>query len=181
VAITHPMDARIAARPANRAVGIWLLACCAMIFLMVVIGGVTRLTESGLSITEWKPVAGVVPPITEHQWADEFERYRQIPQYRAIHPDMTLAEFKASVSEQTPPSDLVAPVSANARAREPTSTTITSSGATCWSNTRSSVAPSERAASFVSIITDARNTMPPPEGRRYPGSETQPSRSVNDQ
>jgi heme a synthase len=83
-----------AAAASDRAIAFWLLACCAMIFLMVVIGGVTRLTESGLSITEWKPVAGVIPPLTEHEWADEFERYRQIPQYRAIHPDMTLAEFK---------------------------------------------------------------------------------------
>lgn len=83
-----------AAAAADRAIALWLLACCAMIFLMVVIGGVTRLTESGLSITEWKPVAGVIPPLTERDWTAEFERYRQIPQYRAIHPDMTLAEFK---------------------------------------------------------------------------------------
>ena len=65
-----------------------------MIFLMVIIGGVTRLTESGLSITEWQPVTGVVPPLSEAQWAAEFERYKEIPQYRAIHADMTLAEFK---------------------------------------------------------------------------------------
>lgn len=80
---------------AERAIALWLLACCAMILLMVVIGGVTRLTESGLSITEWRPVAGVVPPLGEAQWAAEFARYKEIPQYRAIHPDMTLAEFKS--------------------------------------------------------------------------------------
>jgi cytochrome c oxidase assembly protein subunit 15 len=83
-------------RPAHaeRAIALWLLACCAMIFLMVVIGGVTRLTESGLSITEWQPVTGIVPPLSQAQWAAEFQRYQEIPQYRAIHADMTLAEFK---------------------------------------------------------------------------------------
>jgi len=61
---------------------------------MVVVGGVTRLTLSGLSITEWKPVIGVVPPLSEADWAAEFAKYRQIPEYRAIHSGMTLAEFK---------------------------------------------------------------------------------------
>ena len=61
---------------------------------MVAVGGVTRLTLSGLSITEWKPVIGVVPPLSEADWAAEFAKYRQIPEYRAIHPGMTLAEFK---------------------------------------------------------------------------------------
>ncbi len=66
-----------------------------MIFLMVVIGGVTRLTESGLSITEWQPVSGVIPPLSDVDWAREFEHYKAIPQYQAIHAGMTLAEFKA--------------------------------------------------------------------------------------
>jgi heme a synthase len=65
-----------------------------MILLMVVIGGITRLTESGLSITEWRPVTGVLPPLNDAQWAAEFGKYKAIPQYRAIHADMTLAEFK---------------------------------------------------------------------------------------
>ena len=78
----------------DRAIAVWLLACCAMIFAMVVIGGITRLTESGLSITEWKPISGVIPPLSEAQWAQEFERYKAIPQYQAIHADMTLADFK---------------------------------------------------------------------------------------
>ena len=65
-----------------------------MILLMVVIGGITRLTESGLSITEWQPVAGVLPPLNEAQWTAEFAKYKGIPQYRAIHADMTLAQFK---------------------------------------------------------------------------------------
>jgi cytochrome c oxidase assembly protein subunit 15 len=65
-----------------------------MIFLMVVIGGITRLTESGLSITEWKPVEGVLPPLSDVQWNDAFARYQAIPQYQAIHADMALADFK---------------------------------------------------------------------------------------
>jgi heme a synthase len=78
----------------ERQIALWLLLCCAMVFLMVVIGGITRLTESGLSITEWQPVAGVIPPLGEAQWVAAFERYKAIPQYRAIHADMTLGEFK---------------------------------------------------------------------------------------
>jgi heme a synthase len=82
------------ARHSERPIALWLLVCCAMIFLMVVIGGITRLTESGLSITQWQPVTGVLPPLDTAQWQEEFARYRAIPQYRAIHPEMTLAQFK---------------------------------------------------------------------------------------
>ncbi|HEX7970264.1 MAG TPA: COX15/CtaA family protein [Stellaceae bacterium] len=79
---------------AERPIALWLLACCAMVLLMVVIGGITRLTESGLSITEWQPVTGALPPLDAAQWQAEFDKYRAIPQYRAIHADMTLGEFK---------------------------------------------------------------------------------------
>lgn len=79
---------------AERQIALWLLACCAMVFLMVLIGGITRLTESGLSITEWQPVTGIIPPLGEAQWQAEFARYQAIPQYRAIHEGMTLAAFK---------------------------------------------------------------------------------------
>jgi cytochrome c oxidase assembly protein subunit 15 len=79
---------------ADRSIALWLLVCCAMTFLMVSIGGITRLTESGLSITEWQPVSGVLPPLDAAQWQAEFEKYRAIPQYRAVHPDMGLAAFK---------------------------------------------------------------------------------------
>lgn len=65
-----------------------------MIFLMVLIGGITRLTESGLSITEWKPIEGVLPPLGTAQWQDAFADYKAIPQYQAIHADMTLEQFK---------------------------------------------------------------------------------------
>jgi cytochrome c oxidase assembly protein subunit 15 len=79
----------------DRAIAVWLLCCCAMIFAMVLIGGVTRLTESGLSITEWKPVTGALPPLSEADWQAEFQKYQQIPQFKEAHLGlMTLAEFK---------------------------------------------------------------------------------------
>ncbi|GGF45937.1 heme A synthase [Aliidongia dinghuensis] len=78
----------------DRVVAYWLIATAVMILLMVVIGGVTRLTESGLSITEWKPVTGTLPPLSEAAWTDAFAKYQQIPEYREIHHGMTLAEFK---------------------------------------------------------------------------------------
>jgi cytochrome c oxidase assembly protein subunit 15 len=83
-----------AERTRHGAVAAWLFACCALIFAMVVIGGITRLTLSGLSITEWNPVIGIVPPLTKAQWATEFARYQQIPEYRLIHYGMSLGEFK---------------------------------------------------------------------------------------
>jgi len=94
MSIATPLPNSRASAPSKRAIGLWLLACCGMIFLMVVIGGVTRLTESGLSITEWKPISGAIPPLSDAEWAQEFDRYKAIPQYQAIHADMTLAEFK---------------------------------------------------------------------------------------
>jgi heme a synthase len=78
-----------------RPVAAWLFLCCGLIFLMVVVGGVTRLTLSGLSITEWKPIIGVVPPFSSADWATEFAKYQQIPEYRAVHFAMTLDEFKS--------------------------------------------------------------------------------------
>lgn len=75
-------------------VRLWLWIIAGLVFLMVVVGGATRLTESGLSITEWKPVTGVVPPLSEEQWRGAFEDYKKIPQYREMFPDMDLARFK---------------------------------------------------------------------------------------
>ncbi len=80
---------------ATNAVAAWLFVCCGLIFLMVVVGGVTRLTLSGLSITEWNPVIGIIPPLTHAEWAAEFARYRQVPEYRALHYGMSLADFKS--------------------------------------------------------------------------------------
>ncbi len=77
-----------------RGVRTWLFAVAALVFAMVLVGGATRLTESGLSITRWQPVTGVVPPLNEAEWRDEFARYQQIPQYAELNPDMTLAGFK---------------------------------------------------------------------------------------
>ena len=77
------------------AVRLWLLCVAAMIFLTLVVGGATRLTESGLSITEWKPVTGVVPPLSEPAWQAEFKAYQAIPQYKELNRGMSLGEFKA--------------------------------------------------------------------------------------
>ena len=77
-----------------RAVRLWLLTTAAMIFLTLVIGGATRLTVSGLSIVEWKPVTGVLPPLSETAWQAEFEKYQAIPQYRELNRGMGLDEFK---------------------------------------------------------------------------------------
>ena len=74
---------------------IWLFTVAAIVVAMVIVGGATRLTGSGLSITEWKPVSGALPPLTDGAWLDLFRRYRAIPQYRVVNPDMTLAGFKA--------------------------------------------------------------------------------------
>jgi heme a synthase len=78
----------------RRAIRFWLLAVAGLIFVMVVVGGATRVTESGLSIVEWKPITGVVPPYTAAQWRSEFEKYQAIPQYRLMNHAMSLDEFK---------------------------------------------------------------------------------------
>lgn len=87
-----------AAEPADnrsrRAVALWLFVMCGLVFAMVMVGGLTRLTDSGLSITEWKPVTGALPPLNAGDWAAAFEKYRQIPEYRLINDGMSLAEFK---------------------------------------------------------------------------------------
>ena len=77
------------------AVSHWLWSVAALVFLMVVVGGATRLTESGLSITEWKPVTGVIPPLGHAAWLAAFDKYKQIPQYASLFPDMTLGHFQA--------------------------------------------------------------------------------------
>jgi cytochrome c oxidase assembly protein subunit 15 len=79
----------------RRAVGIWLLCIAAIIAGMVVIGGLTRLTGSGLSITEWDPIMGAIPPLGDAQWQDAFHKYQQIPQYTRENAGMSLAAFKS--------------------------------------------------------------------------------------
>lgn len=79
---------------ARKIIGAWLIAGCCMVFLQVMIGGVTRLTGSGLSITKWEIVMGTIPPLSEAKWEEEFNNYKQTPQYHQINQDMTLSEFK---------------------------------------------------------------------------------------
>lgn len=78
----------------SRSVAIWLWAVAVLVFAMVVVGGVTRLTGSGLSITEWKPIMGALPPLNHADWMDAFEKYKAIPQYRQINAGMSLGEFQ---------------------------------------------------------------------------------------
>lgn len=74
--------------------GIWLMVCCFVLFLLVMLGGATRLTGSGLSMVEWEPVTGVVPPTTEERWMREFDAYRASPEYQQVNRGMSLDEFK---------------------------------------------------------------------------------------
>ncbi len=78
----------------RRAIRIWLLAVAALVFAMVMVGGATRLTESGLSIVEWQPVAGALPPLSEAEWQTQFDKYKTIPQYQTLNPGMSLDAFK---------------------------------------------------------------------------------------
>ncbi len=87
------MTARVL-QPHRRAIRLWLYAVAALVFAMVLVGGATRLTESGLSITQWQPVMGTLPPLNQAQWQTEFENYRAIPQYRELNPGMSLDAFK---------------------------------------------------------------------------------------
>ncbi len=82
-------------KPANRQVVLWLLCGCFLIFSMVIIGGITRLTGSGLSITEWKPIVGIIPPLNDIDWEIAFEKYKQIPQFRKINYDYKIDDFKS--------------------------------------------------------------------------------------
>jgi len=81
-------------RPRPAALGRWLLVVAALVFAIVVVGGITRLTESGLSITRWKPLSGILPPLNAGQWQAEFAGYKRIPQYAAFNRGMTLDGFK---------------------------------------------------------------------------------------
>lgn len=78
----------------RKKIGVWLLACSACVWVVLVTGGVTRLTQSGLSIVEWKPVTGALPPLSAGQWEAEFEKYRQTPEYLIVNAGMTLERFK---------------------------------------------------------------------------------------
>ncbi len=86
------MSANSATRPLT--IARWLLAVATLVFAIVVVGGITRLTESGLSITEWKPVSGTLPPLSDAAWNAAFEKYKLIPEYQELNQGMSLAAFK---------------------------------------------------------------------------------------
>ena len=99
IASTAPASLRLPGRPAvsraaPRAFGIWLLVVAAMVLAIVIVGGITRLTESGLSIVEWDPILGAIPPLNHAQWQAAFDGYKAIPQYRAFNTGMTLEGFQ---------------------------------------------------------------------------------------
>lgn len=85
----------IVAPGSDAAVRLWLWTVAALVFAMIVVGGATRLTDSGLSITEWKPIMGALPPLSAADWHDVFTKYQQIPEYHLVNKGMSLDEFKA--------------------------------------------------------------------------------------
>lgn len=91
---TAAQNGGAASPAAARRVSVWLLAMCVLTAAMVIVGGATRLTDSGLSITEWRPVSGALPPMSEADWLSEFEKYKTIPEYAEVNYGMSLAEFK---------------------------------------------------------------------------------------
>ncbi|KAK7060268.1 Cytochrome c oxidase assembly protein cox15 [Paramarasmius palmivorus] len=78
----------------SKSVGIWLMVSSSLVFAIIVVGGVTRLTESGLSITEWKPVTGIVPPISQEDWEEEFTKYKATPEFKLLNHSISLEDFK---------------------------------------------------------------------------------------
>ncbi|MEX1032700.1 MAG: COX15/CtaA family protein [Cellvibrionaceae bacterium] len=78
----------------NRQLAVWLLVCAFVLFCMIVLGGVTRLTGSGLSMVEWKPLMGAIPPLSDAQWQETFDKYKQFPEYQQVNRGMDLAGFK---------------------------------------------------------------------------------------
>lgn len=78
----------------DRSIATWLLLCCALVFVMVVVGGITRLTKSGLSIVEWEPLIGAIPPLSQEHWEQVFHEYQQSPEYQKINQGMSLDAFK---------------------------------------------------------------------------------------
>jgi cytochrome c oxidase assembly protein subunit 15 len=78
----------------QKQVAVWLLLCCTMLFTLVVVGGITRLTHSGLSIVEWQPLVGTLPPLSEQAWRETFHKYQQTPEYQKVNLGMSLEEFK---------------------------------------------------------------------------------------
>ncbi len=88
-------EAGLGSSGAATAVRVWLLVVAALVFAMIVVGGATRLTDSGLSITEWQPIIGAIPPLNDAHWHEAFEKYKQIPEYHQVNQGMTLEAFKS--------------------------------------------------------------------------------------
>jgi cytochrome c oxidase assembly protein subunit 15 len=93
-AVHHPLADRHISGATRRRLRIWLAAIAGATFLVLAVGGITRLTHAGLSIVDWQPLVGVVPPIGHSAWVTSFERYQQFPEYRVLRPHMTLAEYQ---------------------------------------------------------------------------------------
>ena len=79
----------------DRLIAAWLFVCCGMVFAMVILGGITRLTGSGLSMVEWDPIFGIIPPLDQETWNEDFDLYKQSPEYQKINAGMSLHEFKS--------------------------------------------------------------------------------------
>ena len=94
ISLEHVTEASRSESANRHAVSRWLAFAALLLFVLVLVGGMTRLTDSGLSITEWKPIHGIVPPLSEADWQDEFEKYKRIPEYAHINSDMQLSGFK---------------------------------------------------------------------------------------
>src|SRR5215203_5611571 len=93
--LSLPLPFMNKSQPSSRPIAIWLLTGVFMIIVQIILGGITRLTDSGLSITEWKPLLGAIPPTSDAEWNKAFDGYKQIAQYRYLNPDFTLADFKS--------------------------------------------------------------------------------------
>ena len=78
----------------DRRIAYWLIIVAIMIYCMVILGGVTRLTGSGLSMVQWQPIMGTIPPLSQQEWQSSFEKYKQYPEYKQLNRDMDLSEFK---------------------------------------------------------------------------------------
>src|SRR5215470_6103616 len=91
-AMAHAMRSSARKAPSMAPVRVWLFALAGLVLLMVSLGGATRLTGSGLSITEWKPIIGTLPPLSEADWQEAFRKYQQIPQYEYANKGMSLED-----------------------------------------------------------------------------------------
>ena len=89
-----PKLARVPSRGDEVAIGLWLLTCAAMVFAIVIIGGITRLTHSGLSMVEWRPLIGILPPLSEAEWQRVFGLYQLSPEYLQVNQGMSIEAFK---------------------------------------------------------------------------------------